>query len=361
MTELDPYSQVSAAPTSDAEVTARFIRMASSLRSGGWAASAPSPEYIQLILAAVRGRANRQWVLDDDSSERGLATGCLSHAPDLDCGLLGLFEVRQDMLGLEAGARILEEAARTAKAWGVSRIFAPVDGNTVFNYRLQTENPSELRSHARSWEPLHPPHILPLLERQGFRPVEEYVTRGFDFSACRRDKLQLILDQTGRGFRAALEKGFLFTSISTPTEAKSGLEKIGQLNERCFRDSFLYEPVPAALFLKYYEKISQKVDYRYTWLCQDSTGALAGYVFAFREGSSLIIKTVAVDPRFRSQKLSSALIHLSIEKAFSSGLNEVVSALVREGNTSEFLSERDLPEKSRVWTHRYSLFGKPLP
>ncbi|HSM04702.1 MAG TPA: GNAT family N-acetyltransferase, partial [Longimicrobiales bacterium] len=81
---------------------------------------------------------------------------------------------------------------------------------------------------------------------------------------------------------------------------------------------------------------------------------------AFRDGGAAVVKSIAVSPEHRGRHLSTALIHHLLAAAEPAGVHEMISALVRTGNTSEFLSRRHLMPGVGTWRHRYAVLGRPV-
>lgn len=340
--------------TANSEVLDNFVAAVGSQRTGEMRRYAPSADYVRGILSLLRTRPSSLWV-GNDGSGTAVATACLAAIPGSDHCALGLFEFREGLAGNVAAQSILKEAIEQAREFGAKKIYAPMDANTLFNYRL----PLDERADWKEWEPVYPPQAQALLKEAGFEIIETYETRSFGFSECSPEDREAVLKETGKNIGAALSAGYTLSRLSAQTAAQD-LSSVAELNSRCFSGSFLYEPLPREVFLSYYSKILQRVDFSSSWICRSPQGALVGYVFAFREESSLVVKTIAVDPDHRGHKISSALAHQAFQSALEAGATEVVTALVRTGNVSELLFRREIPPSVRVTNRRYGLLGLNL-
>ena len=93
---------------------------------------------------------------------------------------------------------------------------------------------------------------------------------------------------------------------------------------------------------------------------RDGSGRLAGFVLAFVDGDTAVVKTIAVTPELRGKRISSALVHLVLKASVERGLRTVVSALVRRGNTSEHLASPYLKLGVTPWKREYILMRRSL-
>lgn len=334
----------------DSTLLAHFVTAASSLRTGSSKSFAPSPGYVSMILKFLKSQKSTLW-LKEDVDGIPLATASLSWVSESKSCALGLFEWKENQNAAES---ILSEAIAEARDYGASVLYAPLDGNTLFNYRLPLDDQAEWKP----WEPVHPPGLRNLLLEAGFEDMETYETKSFDLSACSALEKIAILKDIGASVEQTLKHGYEFSPVSVEN-LKEELGSIADLNSRCFSESFLYAPLPREIVYGYYLEVLRRADFSYSRLCH-LHGNLVGYVFAFREGSSLVIKTVSVDPDHRGEKISSALVYYAIRKALEEGLTEIVSALVRSGNTSERLARRKTPSSIRISNRRFALMGLKL-
>jgi len=98
----------------------------------------------------------------------------------------------------------------------------------------------------------------------------------------------------------------------------------------------------------------------YVLLAEDDNGVLLGFIFAVdnlyeKSKRSLVIKTVAIRPDSRSRGLGTLLVEKIYKQAFESGYDQVIHALMYQGNESMNI-KTDAAQVFRT----YHLYGKSV-
>ncbi|MBI3790044.1 MAG: hypothetical protein HY275_04105 [Gemmatimonadetes bacterium] len=344
---LDPYAR--------AAFTQRLVALGGVLRRSATAAFAPSPEYAQRVVAlAGRRQAELLGVLDGESViARGLVAVSTS---DPSTATLGLYEV---VAGERAplAAQLLAEAARAwAAQRGCTRLVAPVDLNSWFQYRTLTPPTGAAAADGPFfWEPVTPPAHTALLEATGFAVTERYhsLVTAYDPRALAHG-LVMHADATER-VRAA--RVTLSAVGSAPSDAL--LDEIGRLSNIAFAQNPLFEPLPLDLFRAQYRQMAARVDHGPSQLARDAHGHLVGFLFAFVDGPTACIKTAAVAADVRNAGLMSAMHHRAITNLIGRPLTTVAWAPFLEGNWTGRLA-RDYVRGPEVLRQRdYALWSSP--
>jgi GNAT superfamily N-acetyltransferase len=334
---------------------ARFTSSAAGLRTGDYAASVPSAAYTKAVLALALQRLSELFLVVD--GDRVLARALVSKSFAREGGTaLGLFEVAPDSVD-SAGALVIEAASMWAVANALPDIFAPLDVNTWLSYRFLIQPDATLAGPERySWEPAQPREHLELFSRHGFEEAERYRTIGLQHKGD--VGLADAVRHTAPARAAAEAAGYRFQRLDTADEIGVLMEEIHRLSMGAFRDNYLFEPIPLEMFRAMYAGAAASRDCSLSHIVRDAAGAIAGFVFVFIDRGDVIIKTIAVGPEARGKHVSTALIHLVLARAAERGYKTIVSALVRCGNTSEFLSQRHMHDDVATWRRDYVLLRK---
>lgn len=318
---------------------------------------APSVAYTRAVLAIALQRPAELLLVVKDGRVvgRALVAASLSRP---SASALGLFEVDGGPKGAAAGDSLIDAATRWALANGRAELFAPIDLNTWFSYRflLPPEGPGA-EVPPFDWEPAQPAGYLDLFRRHGFDVAERYHTQGGWF-ASDGEGLSAVVRHTAPAHEAARAAGVSFERLTETARLATLLGELHPLCMEAFRDSPLFEPLPEELFRRLYASAAGTRDCSLTHVARDPSGAPVGFVFAFTDGDAIVVKTIAVSPALRGRHLSSALVHLVFARGAERGYRHFVSALVRRGNTSDFLANPSLLHGTRIWRHDYVLLRR---
>lgn len=345
-----------AAGTADPEHVEAFVA-AGALRDPRWASRSSSEAYTRLILGLAATRPH-ELLLSSEETARARALVAQSLGTE-NAAVLGLFEMAPDPTGAAAATHAIERAVAWAHARGLTMLYAPVDLNTWFDYRFML--PPERAAAGvpiRPWEPIHPPAYLELFRARGFTEVERYETTAILLPRTGAYTGASAVEQTRDAWRKAVDSGITFDRLTDPAALPPLLDELYPLCMEAFSENLLFEPLPASVFRSLHVSGIASRDASATHWARDEQGRPVGFVFAFREDDTMVVKTIAVDPGLRGRRLSSALMHLVIRTAVESGIHDFVSALVRRGNTSNFLAQAHLLPGVGCWKHEYVLLGR---
>ena len=335
-----------------------FVGAPSALRSGAHAAHAPGEAYSGLVLRLASQRPHQLVVAADGDRLRGRLLIAASHAT-ASSAALGLFEVAPGPDALEIARQMVREAEAWATEHGRAEIYAPVDLNSWFSYRFPLPAISSDAPEPYAWEPTAPPEYLQLFRQLGYADAEYYHTIGATLSTAgytAHDAARSTLP----AFEQALAAGYRPERLESTAHLDALLGEMHALCMAAFGDNPLFEPLPLELFRVMYASAAASYDCSLSHWLRDARGALVGFVLAFVDAGAVVVKTIAVVPELRGQRLSSALMHLVLRTAAERSHASFVSALVRRGNTSEFLSQAHLVPGLRSWRREYVLLVKRL-
>jgi GNAT superfamily N-acetyltransferase len=331
-----------------------FLLSAPSLRGERFQSHAPSPKYAELILRLAAERPMDMLLAKDGGTTTGRAL--LAAAAGGKVATIGLVELAAGDAGVAAAREIVSAANEWAELNGLEELIAPVDVNTWFTYRFLRPSSGEVAPPPPfAWEPAQPDEYPKIFEHLGFEELERYQTLGGDLTEVRGDDAAAALAATEMAFRKAGQAGFTFHRLELPAALAPLIDELHPLCMESFKDNLLFEPIPLALFRSLYTESSGGRDASLTHWVRDGAGRLAGFVLAFVDGDTAVVKTIAVAPALRGKRISSALVHLVLKHAVERGLTKAISALVRRGNTSEKLSSPYLKLGVTPWKREYAL------
>ena len=245
----------------------------------------------------------------------------------LDKGYIGCFE----MTDKDSGKRRLEEYVRQLTDAGHKRIIAPINGDTWRQYRLVSWSNGDAPFPL---EPQNPLWYNEVFEECGFRPLKKYRSDKFSIENIEpifntdsaRDALKI------RGFR------------------DDDLRLIYDISLRGFNRNFLYSDITFEEFSGLYQPILPMFDKELA-IIAEVNDAPAGFVFSFAVGDTLIIKTIAVLPEYRSSKsVGAKMISHVLAAGRRKGAKTAIGALIAEGNNSLKLALKYGSEQIREYT-----------
>lgn len=343
----------------DPHLLDRFASSAAPLRGAWFAGRAPSSAYAAVVLSIARCRRAQAYL----AVERGQVVGrtLVATSPGrTGAATLGLFEVDLARDGHAVADLLIDAGQQWARGSGCTELFAPIDLNTWFTYRfLLPPAGAGAEVAPYEWEPAQPPEYLDLFQRRGFQVAERFNTQGARFTEGGQD-LKTLLDHTARAHDAARSAGFVFERLSNLARLEALLDEMHPLCMEAFCENPLFEPLPVELFRQLYLSAAGARDCSLTHVVREPGGSLAGFAFTFIDGDAVIVKTIAVAPSLRGRHLSSALVHAVFAYGAGRGYRHFVSALVRHGNTSDFLGDPARLYGTRVWRHDYVLLRRDL-
>ena len=313
------------------------------------------------MLDLLAGRPHELLLAEEDGEAWGRAAVVTSSTTP-GTALLALYEAREDEAGDGATAELVDAAEGWARAQECERLLAPVDGSTWMAYRFRVPSLDEDPTAAErryGWEPQHPERYLQRFRDAGYDDVLGFETLGLVFPRADGYTLVDAYEQVRPAAEAARRAGYRLEVLRDRREDVPW-EELHALCSACFAENPLFEPLPLAAFRGLYEGALGAAAADFTHWLRDPAGELCAVVFAFREGESVVVKSIAVSPERRGLHLSTALIHWMLEEAVAADVHEIVSALVRRGNTSEFLTRRHRLPGVETWSHGFAVVGREL-
>lgn len=247
-----------------------------------------------------------------------------------------------------ASAALLEAAEARLREAGCTLAVAPMNGNTWRSYRFVTG----LRDSRAPFflEPWNEPAWPEEFRSAGFGALATYSSSLTPLAEDGRDlaKLEERLAQRGVAIRSI-----------DPARFRDELGSLFELSLAAFADNFLYAPIERSEFLELYGGIEALVVPGFVLLAESASGEAIGFVFALPdpgERGTLIVKTLAVHPRFRHLGLGSVLVERVHSAAREREFSAAIHALQHESNSSRKITARSRGRRIR----EYTLFAKSL-
>ena len=238
------------------------------------------------------------------------------------------------------GAALLDAAADRLRQRGMSRAVGPMDGSTWFGYRVVTATDGRAPF---AMEPAPQPVVAQSFEQAGFAPVARYLSSHVE--ALPDDSAQAAADL------ARLAEAGVTVRAFEPSRARVELAALHGLLLRAFAGNPYYAPLALDRFLALYHPLVAQVDPELVLVAetarQRGEPEPVGVVLAMpdlaqrarREAAdTLVVKTLAVDPRARGQGIGGALVRAVQERARARGLTSAIHALMHAGNASTRIS-----------------------
>jgi len=251
----------------------------------------------------------------------------------LDKGYIGFFEMAEkaDRADKNAGKRQLNGYVRQLREAGHKRIIAPINGDIWHQYRLVSWTNGDAPFPL---EPQNPLWYNDVYLECGFKPLKKYISDKTSIENFRLDSLRPL---TGGGLSV---RGF----------GENDLKLIYELSLLGFAGSFLYSSITFEEFSKLYQPFLPKLDKELA-LIAEVDGKAAGFVFSFLTGDSLVIKTVAVLPEYKSfRSIGVRLVGHAMAAGQRKGAKTVIGALMAEGNNSLKIASKHGGECFREYT-----------
>ena len=245
----------------------------------------------------------------------------------LDKGYIGCFEMEDE----KSGGEQLAEYVNTLKSAGHKRIVAPINGDTWHTYRLVSYSSGE---PFFPMEPQNPVWYNDVYVNAGFKPIKKYSSGKFPL-----------------GNIMPIESGVKIRRFNK-AEPMKDLEQIYALSLKGFDENFLYNDISKDEFMKLYKPMVSAADEDLV-LFAEKDGETAGFMFAFAVGEQLILKTIAVLPKFRGDRIGSALMNRVLIAGQQKNLETAIAALMSEENYSQTIVGKYGSEKFR----EYTLYG----
>ena len=267
--------------------------------------------------------------------------------PNHQLGLIGHWFADDD----QAAARLLKRSERALQEQGCTLAVGPMDGATWRPYRFVIEPGIEPPFFL---EPTHPPSYPEQFQSAGFAPIAFYR------SALNPDIRRAMPHAPSA--QAFARDGLTLRSLRMDrlTEEQHALYR---LTARCFKQNFLYTPMPEAAFETQFQTLlpylrpelvliaeAQQTPVGFLLMVPDVCQTQRGETI-----DTVILKTLAVDPAWAGRGVGSLLAAEGQQRAAGLGFRRAIHALMHEQNRSGRISAHN-GETIR----RYALFSKPL-
>ncbi len=297
-------------------------------------------------------RPDASWLLCDTT---GNAVGRFSlwwtHAPAYSMHRLGLIGhlAAADASLLDP---LLASASEQLAEQGCTLAVGPMDGSTWQRYRLLTERGTE---PAFFLEPDNPDDWPARFEANGFAPLARYCSAVNDDLSRQDERGPEILSNV-------MNQGISIRCLDSNCFEEE-LRGIHELSLAAFAGNALYTPIDGNDFVAQYSSIRPAIRPELI-LIAEREGHVVGYGFALpdlaqaKRGQAIdtvIIKTLAVHPRWGHLGLGSLLGNGCHEAARRLGYRRAIHALMHDDNRSRRLSAHS----GRVM-RRYALYAKEL-
>jgi len=252
-----------------------------------------------------------------------------------------------------SGAAVLRLALAKLREAGCTLAIGPMDGNTWRGYRFVTSPGTEPPFFL---EPANPPAYPRHFEEAGFTPLARYSSSRVTLAESR--------DLAAIEWRLA-DRKIRIRSLD-PSRFEEELERIYEISRIGFADNFLYTPIGKEEFIAMYSQVEPLIIPELVLIAESEEGEPAGFMFTIPDAaegqrlggkpSSVIVKSLAVNPRWRNLGMGSVLIQRSQEAARQLGFTSAIHALQHEANQSLKITKRN--EGVRI--REYTLYSRSL-
>lgn len=289
------------------------------------------------------------WLLE--ANDRSVPLALLSANVSLtnqDIGYLGFFDMDLSLPQSELiGRELLQQGISWLRTQGVKEVLGPIQFSTWFPYRLQTK-PHPVTSFA--WEPQNPLAYNSIFKNVGFKTKARYHSHGFR-------GLEKVCEITQPIYEKAIHQGFQIREFDSH-RLQDEIKILHRITLKSFSQNFLFEPIGLEQFTHLYVPMAQKSDMSYAHFAVDPTGNEVGYFFCFLDQNYLVLKSVGLLPEARGHGLSHALTYHAFNKAKQQGIEQFVTALVKEGAASESKIEAMYHQLCQFqFSHEYELYS----
>lgn len=351
----------------DPKLTEEFIRT-------GELPYRDDPNWIAPFVSGVRARLRsdheffrygtmRHVIVRDATATCGRVSAILNPttAAGGSVGFLGFFECVDDPA---VASRLISIGLELLRDRGVTTVHAPVDGSTWYRYRLLTEG---LENPPFLLEPQNPSRYPHFFESSGFSPFEFYnsaVTTEIDSFIAASDRqvaqfhesgyrLRPVNLRTGNDmrllhslFHAAFATSLDFSSITVRefTDSVAGPLKALPRDHVMFALNPSGFPIGVVVCVPDYTEAVRRM--------RGKMGLRERSWFRLNRGHprTLIIKTLAVEPRLQKVGAGRALVAIAYRLAKRRGYTRVIHALMVRGNPSQRINRENMDQRYRGYT-----------
>ena len=291
--------------------------------------------------------------LIEDFIEKGSATCYYSNTPEVDgkhIGAIGELKIDSNEVGLE----LLNRCEEIFREKGISKIVAPMNGNTWKQYRTIKQTSDE---PAFLMENVSPIEFNEIFETAGYYETGTYTSTKGKIENYYNDE---VLDEIDRIIQ---NEGITIRTLDKNNGVED-LRKIYNVSVESFARNPFYTPIDEIDYLEQYTSYLDKVDEDFILLAEKD-GKEIGFLFAIPnliemqtmgKIDSLILKTIAVLPEYENLGLGNAMTRIIARKAIDKGYKNWIFAFMYKDNTSQKLAQRNGTHTIR----EYALYGKDI-
>lgn len=291
--------------------------------------------------------------LIEDFIEKGSATCYYSNTPEVDGKHIGAIgELKID--GNEVGLELLNRCEEIFREKGISKIVAPMNGNTWKQYRTIKQTSDEPPFLMENVSPIE---FNEIFETAGYYETGTYTSTKGKIENYYNDE---VLDEIDRIIQ---NEGITIRTLDKNNGVED-LRKIYNVSVESFARNPFYTPIDEIDYLEQYTSYLDKVDEDFILLAEKD-GKEIGFLFAIPnliemqtmgKIDSLILKTIAVLPEYENLGLGNAMTRIIARKAIDKGYKNWIFAFMYKDNTSQKLAQRNGTHTIR----EYALYGKDI-
>jgi S-adenosylmethionine-diacylglycerol 3-amino-3-carboxypropyl transferase len=285
---------------------------------------APPPRLRRIAPPPGLWPADECWRLESGGRERARAAIWWQHTPPLPgerVGAIGSLSASD----AAAAQLLLRHACRRLAEQGCTRVLAPMDGNTWNAYRCRTG-----AALGFPGEPEPGPEWIAHLHACGFEVETHYLSQH-----CGRLQWRRAAAHSRRRLDAVRIEDLASLQRQGGAAALAG--QIHRLVHAGFRHQPYFLPLAEAVFRRRFEAQPALADPVYTLLALAGE-QLLGLLIAHRSGSTLVVRTLVVQPGRCQAGLGTRLLEEAHARAALQGCRGAIHALMHAGGASLPLS-----------------------
>ncbi|KAF9385812.1 hypothetical protein CPB97_004441 [Podila verticillata] len=325
----------------------------------------------QLLSTPLPGINCEYWIIYDDFNRPVACAGANTVMSDPSVGYVGLFEAKEQ----QAGTAVLRAATEWLRRGGVSQfepvrqILGPVNLTTWLQYRLRVDTD---KTPSMSFEPRHPEFYQECFAQAGYVKAVDYYTTFFEINQMIAGFERYLKGATLESYGMALQP---WNTLDFPASLNPDrnpdlspqdnvAKRVYDLSIVLFRGKELFDE---GLSRENHRQIvlndmisRPEVDNAslldLSWfIVEPSTGEDIGYLAAWKEGDTLVLKTVGFVPKVRKSKVYAIALLETIKRARTAwGCIRAAGALMNENSSaiSEYLSGPATRHTYRLYMHQ---------
>lgn len=281
------------------------------------------------------------------------ATCYYKNTPKVDnknIGCIGELEAET----IEAGTTIIKKCEDIFIEKNISKIVAPMNGNTWKKYRTLKYTNGESNFLLENASPME---FNEILKKSGFEEIHTYTSTKGPIENAYKSKSLEIAEENIKSKNIQIRK-------FNKTKYLEDLKKIYNISTVSFNRNPLYTSIEEEDFIKQYEPYIKMVDEDLI-LIAEKDGKEVAFVFCIpnfneakegKEIKTLILKTIAVKPEYEYLAIGNVLLNKISKIAKDKGFTHWIFAFMYSNNTSQKMAKRNGTEIIR----EYALYGKEL-